>query len=346
MIHLVYPHKNKIKTPDVIGHKLFNYLTQFRPVTAYEWDEFRTIKPQPGDILIGHVCPAPFTIMRNSLNQPGWKRKIIIQPYNEDINQIGFLDQFIDHCDSFLAITGPYWFARINESPYQRWLPRMIHLDLAVDLKLFPKIKTKFNPPGQRKFLYIGNDTIYKNLNYLEDIVKLSKNLEVHTFGKVNKKRRFVNHGFIDFNNSEARSTIAQYDFMITVGYADANPTTIIESLAWGLIPICTPTSGYENFPGVINIPLNDPKTVLTRINELQMLPELELNKIQNQGAQILVEHFNWDRFLKQVSEEINRTNTPQIKKAQSKLKINFTQFFTYLLKAIVKKLFYSWWIS
>ena len=64
--------------------------------------------------------------------------------------------------------------------------------------------------------------------------------------------------GFMDFSQPEARAAVAGYDFMITVGAMDDNPTTILESMAWGLIPAVTMQSGYENRAGIVNVPLND----------------------------------------------------------------------------------------
>ena len=60
--------------------------------------------------------------------------------------------------------------------------------------------------------------------------------------------------GLQDFSAGDARRAVAQFDFMITVGRRDANPTTVLEAMAWGLVPICTPQSGYQDHPGITNI--------------------------------------------------------------------------------------------
>ena len=44
---------------------------------------------------------------------------------------------------------------------------------------------------------------------------------------------------------------------MITLGSADANPTTILEAMAWGLIPVCSVQSGYEGFSSIRNISID-----------------------------------------------------------------------------------------
>ena len=102
---------------------------------------FGKIVPNPGDILIGHPHPFPFTIFRRSLRDNNWSKIIILQPFNLDVNQVGYIDSFIDRCDSFLAITGNYWFERINQTCLSRWKPKMVHIDLAVDRNNFPRIK-------------------------------------------------------------------------------------------------------------------------------------------------------------------------------------------------------------
>ena len=39
------------------------------------------IKPNPGDVLVGHPWYQPWTVFRRSSMQPGWKRIIGIMPY-------------------------------------------------------------------------------------------------------------------------------------------------------------------------------------------------------------------------------------------------------------------------
>ena len=152
-VHFVYPHGNAISTPDAIGRNLGQRLSERYCVVYHDLQEEGVIHPSPGDILLGHSWPYN-AIFERSCHQPGWKRIILLQPYCHGDNQDMFVESFIRQCDLFLAITGSYWFKDIPNSKFKHWLPKMQHLDLAVNRKDFPVIKSNFNPPGKRKFVY------------------------------------------------------------------------------------------------------------------------------------------------------------------------------------------------
>jgi glycosyltransferase involved in cell wall biosynthesis len=338
-IHLVYPHKNKTSAPNIIGWKLLNALSEIDEVIPHDFHKFYAIKPKDGDILIGHPHPFEYTVMNLSMKNQGWKRKIILQPYNGNVEYVGYIDNCIDNADSFLAITGKYWFNEIPNSIFARWYPKMKHLDLAVDIKAFEKIKIHFNEQSKRKFVYIGNDISVKNVDYLEEIAKKLPNYEFHTIGNIKKRSYLINHGYLDLNSKEARNLLREFDFMITVGSWDANPTTILESIAWGLIPICTPTSGYNSCPGIINIPLNNTKKAIDIINNLQDLSCHELNKIQYAGYNTLIEYYNWDRFCEQVKEEILSKNNYTLFEKHEKIQYSRGIWLDRTIKALIKNL-------
>lgn len=312
-VHLVYPHKNYISAPNVIGFKLAEELSRYFDVVTYNWDSIRKITPKEGDILIGHSHPFPFTIFRRSVEHAGWARKLIMQPYNSDWSQVGYIDDVIDKCDLFLAITGDYWFQRISSEKTSRWLPKMIQLNLAVDRNQFPFLKKSFNPVGKRKFIYIGNDHPGKNLPYLRAIASRFDSYEFAWAGKGTSCQELKSLGYIDFSMPDGRELISSYDFMITVGNADANPTTILEALSWGLIPVCTPTSGYQNEIGIINIPHDDVNEACAVIENLQSMDSHNLNKISNLGKKVLSEKYNWQIFFREVLNAINTKYSPTI---------------------------------
>jgi len=310
-IHLVYPHKNRISAPDVIGYVLSQALSSLEPVVRHDYDSIGKIVPGPKDILIGHPHPVPFTIFRSSLDSSKWSRIIILQPFNLDINQVGFIDSIIDRCDLFLAITGRYWFDRIAQSCLSRWTPKMVHIDLAVDRSSFPRIKVRFNAPGQRKFIYIGNDNPVKNVPYLSKIAQALPEYRFAWAGRGRDQVGMQQLGYIDFSSENGKELISQFDFMITVGTADANPTTILEAMSWGLVPVCTPTSGYENIPGIVNVPSNDLEEAVSVLRQLEEAPEEELLSLVARADEMLTTHFNWDRFCRQVISTLMSNDSP-----------------------------------
>src|ERR1035437_10468265 len=88
---------------------------------------------------------------------------------------------------------------------------------------------------------------------------------------------------------------------MLTVGKADANPTTILEAMAWGLIPICTPTSGYQGIRNIPNVPRDDAPAAAAILRHLLAADESELVAMQSENWRQLDEHYTWDRFAAQV---------------------------------------------
>ncbi len=314
MIHLIYPHRDRISAPDVIGATLAKALRAIDDVRTYEVDSFERIRPAPGDILLGHAYQFAPTVFRRSVLQPGWARRILLQPYNGDWEQVGFLDDgIVDHCDLFLTITGRYWFDRVPTTHAARWFPKMVHVDLAVDRDSFPRVKHDIGPAGQRRILYVGNDHPGKNIPYLSAIAGQWGGGAIDWAGRGEPAPHLRQLGFVDFASPAGRALIANYDFLITAGCADANPTTVLEAMSWGLIPICTPTSGYEGETGIVNIPLADVAGACAILDRLQHADDAALETLRQAGEKRLTTHFTWARFVDQVVAAIQSDTSPPI---------------------------------
>lgn len=312
MIHLVYPHRDRISAPDVIGSTLARHLSKRHAVMRYDIDAVNRIDPQPGDILIGHAHPFARTVFRRSLRNPKWSRRILMQPFNGDWNQIDFIDEVIDDCDQFLAITGSYWFDKIPLTPAARWEPKMVHVDLAVNRQSFPRLKRDVPPKGSRKVVYIGNDHPGKNLAYL-DAVAAQWGGTIDWIGSGSSLKHLKPMGFVDFSTAEGQSLLQRYDILITLGSADANPTTVLEALSWGLVPVCTPTSGYVGEKCIINVPGDDVAEVCRVLDGLQAAEAVEIDRLRAEGEARLDQHYNWGRFVRQVEEAIESSASPLI---------------------------------
>lgn len=314
-IHLVYPHGERTSQPDAIGRQLGRRLEARYAVVYHDWWERGIIRPEPGEVLLGHPHPASGTIFRRSFREPGWTRVIMMCPYHHgDLRQVAFLDSIIPGCDLYLAITGPYWFESIVSSSCSHWHPKMVHLDMAVDRHEFPPLKRRFGERGWRRFVYIGNTARMKNTPYLTQIARRMPGVDFSQVGpgpSVIEGLRPL--GFLDFDGPDGQATLSGFDFLVTVGNADANPTTILEAMAWGLLPVCTPQSGYTGIQGITNVPLDDPDAaaaVLARLNEL---PEEALLEVQKANWRLLDEHYNWERFANQVIAAIESVASPPL---------------------------------
>ena len=314
-VHLVYPVGKRINTPDAIGRHLKQSIEKDYQVTTYNYDEYKIISPGSSDVLIGHWHPNPFTVFRLSALKNGWKRIIALAPFCPDQTawQNAFANKIIEKCDRYLAITGNSWMDCLKNSPFWHWKPKIVHVDLAVSRADFPLIKENFNPVKKRRFLYIGHTAWYKNISLLENLALKLPETNFAWMGGNQFLNNIKTLGKYDFSSQEAKNIIQEYDFLITVGSADANPTTILEAMAWGLIPVCSVQSGYEGFSGIRNIPIDSIDDAAEIINELQHVPEEQLSKWQQENLVELDRHFNWDRFCEQVLIEIESKDSPKL---------------------------------
>lgn len=302
-LHLVYPHGDRISCPDAIGRNLARRLDRDYRVVLHDWDARSVLHPQPGDRLLGHPHPDPQTIFRRSVREPGWARAIMLCPYaHGDVRQVAAWDSVLPYCDAYLAITGNHWMRTLPASPFSHWAPRVTQLDLAVDRRDFPPVKASFAPPGQRRFLYIGNTAWVKNTGYL---TALAQARPAYAFAWIGESRRPIAGlralGPQNFSQPASQHLVASHDFILTAGFSDANPTVLLEGMAWGLIPICTPQSGYEGYRGIPNLPLNNLPAACAVLDRMQQMESADLLAWQAENWRLLDEHFNWDRFADQV---------------------------------------------
>jgi glycosyltransferase involved in cell wall biosynthesis len=314
-VHLVYPHdRRKISAPHVIGWKLADFLARDYDVRIHDWDAREPITPGRGDVLIGHLHPDPATVVARSLRQPGWGRKLLLGPFNLDPRQIAFLDRHIAHADVFCAITGPYWASKIATSRFAHWVPKFRPIDLAVDPADYPRVERAFNPKGSRAILYVGHTRWQKNPRYLE---RIAARLPGVAFGWCGGGKRplrgFQPLGGQDFSTDAARALVGRFDFTITVGRYDANPTTILESMAWGLIPVCTPTSGYAGIPSIVNVPPDDADGAAAVLRRLLDADEAALVALRERNFALVREQYTWERFGRAIAAQIEATDSPPI---------------------------------
>jgi len=313
-VHLVYPHGARVSAPDSIGRELGRRLERRYRVRYYDWDGDGRIVPGPADVLLGHPHPSPRTTFRRSLDQPGWRRRLMLAPFNHgDLGQVAFEDPIVRRCDRFLAIAGHYWSDTLPRSACSHWEPKMVRLDLAIDRADFPVIERRFAPPGDRKVLYIGNTSRWKNTGYLSAIADRLPGTEFGWMGAGAPIRGVRPLGYVDFATPEGRAAVARYDFMLTVGTADANPTTILEAMSWGLVPVCTPQSGYAGVPSIPNVPLGDAAKAAETLRSLLVAPDADLAAMQRANWERLDRNHTWDGFATAVVEQIEGHDSPPL---------------------------------
>lgn len=327
-IHLVYPHGNRISAPDSIGRELGKRLEKRYEVVYHDWWDVGDIIPEPGDVLLGHPHPDPRSVFRRAVKHDGWRRKLMLAPYHHgDLRQVAFEDPVVPRCDLFLALTATHWVNTLADSMCSHWAPKMLTLEHAVDRADFPPVKTTFNPPGKRRVLYVGHSGRGKGTKYLSKIAALIPEAEFGWTGSGRLIKGLTVYGQTDYGTEAGHAMASGFDFLIMCGNADSNPTTILEGMGWGLVPICTPTCGYEGIPGITNVPNGDARAAAEIVRRLLRADESELLAIQAANWRMLDNHYNWDRFAADVSRAIESDDAPALPKESLKRRLLFTYY-------------------
>ncbi len=306
-IHFVYAKGVRPGAPQSITRELASRLAGagMGEVRVYDYTEIRTIVPATGggDVLIGHPHADPRTVFQASLRQGGWAKRIVMCPYSHGMPEgYAWMEPVVEAADIFLAITGKYWHETMRESSFSHWFYKTRRLDLAVDGAAFPRVKHAWNPPGKRRFLYIGYPGRAKGTDYLCALAEANPDVHFAWIGwGLIGSGRVETIGPCEFSLPESLRVVAEHDFVINCGRSDANPATILEGLAWGLVPVCTRESGYWDEPWLVNIPLDDVAGASGVLRRLNVTGERELEGYAAAGRRALLTEFTWERFAETV---------------------------------------------
>lgn len=310
-VTLVYPDDQPFRTPGAIGWHASRALRrndQVASVRVLDWSGRSRVKPVSGalNVLVGHVHPAPMTTMRRSM-QLKWDRVVIMQPFNGDPLQVGYLTPWMRYADAFAAICGPEWEDQIDFTFFARWKPIFRRLDLGVDASAFPMRPTISAPSHDRGVLYVGNGGRAKDLPYLQQVRDLMPNTRFGWIGGDGraKLRDFETYGEVEMSSAVAREIAYSYDVLITLGSADANPTTVLEAQALGLAPVTTRTSGWSEGQGVIHVPRAAPDQVVATLNRVLDWPRQSYESFVLENRNRVVQLYNWDAFTETLSRVV-----------------------------------------
>lgn len=297
-----YSWPSPLRAPYSITFHLCKFLENKYNIRLYDLTERITIVPECGDILLGHMWPDHKSIMWNSIRDSRFKKKYLIAPYNNDELQVGFLRESLDEIDQFFAICGDYWGSNMEQSPLKRYKDKLRFINMAVDVVDYPYVKTVFNPPEKRRFLYIGragrrNDE--KGIKLLEELSRVVPNFqggyicgggEIKGWERISPPTKLTPH----FMTKLAE----KYDIFINMSRADAQATTILEAMSWGFPVACTKQSGYSEEPTLFYLTLGDIEQNVRKIREIQTLPESELFRMAVKNREIVENKYNWTRFV------------------------------------------------
>lgn len=300
--------------------RIFNELSSHLPTRLYDIAEQIHCPISQDDIFIGHPFFPHISgqkgVTERTLEQSSQARKkALISPIHCDVSiqtthinreYMDDIDRLLPKVDVLFAIMGPYWVDQWPDSPYAHWLPKMVPLNMAIDTAYFPRVKIKFNPPQQRKFLYIGQNDPMKGIDFLS---QLAKQLKPDTIGWIGDGPEIDGVPRI----SSARPLTPQfmakiaesYDIFISPSRADPNPTTILESMAWGFPVCCTQQSGYYETKYRKNIFRENLSQSIDILENFLKLDSNALMAMADQAIEVVRQEFSWNRFVTTICKEL-----------------------------------------
>lgn len=312
-IHFVYagsPESGAIHAPLSITYNLHQFLRSKAEVRYYAWNSHDDIPLGPEDVLLGHPDYNPLTAVQRSFNRPCRAKHLIFPFHHKRFNDNLPFDRLVQQADKVFSICGPFWYDTIEKSRFAHWKPKITRLDMAIDTTAFPYVKKEFN--HRRRLLYMGSSIPNKNLPFLIQIMKSMPDVTLHWYGgdsghPLAKLKNVKTTGWVVLNKDVAERIAKECDIMISVSDSDANPTTLLEAISWGLVVACTPESGYHNDPLFTNLHLNDVSRTVKVLRDLMATPDEELRRRSITGRQEIVNKYTWERFCNTVWDGIKQ---------------------------------------
>jgi len=322
------PWLKPVPAPQSITYNILKTLSKSYEVLLYHVDEKQSLKLGNNDIVLGHFWPDMRTKENSNnnwtrydpeqitnaaiLNYPYDKRIFVMTPFNHSTEQSGWAIPLMKQAHHYIGICGDYWVDTLDQSAYAFLQGKMSHLNMGIDIRHYPKVKTGFSKAGKRKFLYIGRISKEKNIDMLEAIAASNKNFYGGYIGKgVIKGWHQISSSAV--LTSKFMSKLAlEYDFFINASNYDAQATTVLEAMSWGFVVACTPQSGYVE-ESIFRLSTNNVEHNIKIIELMNSLDENELQAIVHQYQILLRKKYTWEKFtdklIKILSNEFIQTN-------------------------------------
>lgn len=311
-----------VYAPFSITKNLIGYLSENYSVRVYSLFEKKDLKLKDNDIVIGHPWP-DFSTYKDGNNKwngydknqitnklilryPNDKRVFILSPFNLSFEQCGWLLPLADKFKTFLAISGDYWIRNIEMSEFKGAFSRICQIPMAIDTKVYKKVKMNFNPKGKRKFLFIGRVSKEKNIEMLEKLADSIPDFEGGYIGKNEIKGWKKVKDFVPLTNELISEVAKEYDFFINLSTFDAQVTTVLEAICWGFPVLCTPQSGYEE-DCIIKMSTDDLEFNIDQIKKAQQMDDVELSNLINNSKDVIDKKYSWNTFNQTVMYAISK---------------------------------------
>lgn len=264
------------------------------------------------DVILAHSW-YPSGFLTNTLDKPV-KARFLIQPYQHDIvgrNESWWIKRIVDQCDHCFFVTGQYWRDTMHEGLYGDWKAKSTRLDMATNPALHPFSKRTWNPPGKRTLLSIGADIPYKGLDLVAELARISGTKLVY-YGNAPYERfmhvpQMVHNGGREFSPDVIQQIADDCDAFVSLAIGDANPTTLLETACWGLLPMCNIQSGYWPDKPFLELRKDDKLFNLRQLDWLQAAPEYELRQRAECIRETVMREHMWAIFCDRVWSEVQQ---------------------------------------
>ena len=301
-----YKWPTPIPAPLSITYHLAKALSEHFEVKLYDLRERMSLRPNNGDILLGHPWPDPNSIVWKALESNLFEKKYIISPYNHDPNQVQWAYKAIKRCDTYFALCGQYWIDTFDKSLFADFREKVVRVNMGIDVGQYPVVKKKFNLPGKRKFFYVGRAGDEKGLDLLEKLAAdvpgfeggyICNGADIKGWKKLSEPRRLTQ----DFMAMIA----TEYDIFINMSRFDAQVTTVLEAMSWGFPVACTPQSGYSNDKNLFYLDLEDGIQNRLVVQQLQDMDCQELENISRINRKNVELNNTWEQFIQTFKQNI-----------------------------------------
>jgi glycosyltransferase involved in cell wall biosynthesis len=289
-----------VKAPLSITYNIAQAFKNEMAIKLYDLRERVKIVPQKGDILLGHPHINPHSVMWDALSNNNFSSKYLISPYNHNASQVSWFREAVKKCDLYFAICGQYWFDTFNNSPFFDMANKIVQVNMAINTADYPFLKTKFNQPGKRRFLYIGRYGYFGDEKGIALLEKMAARIPDFQGGYICEGGEIKGWNLISQPTKltpEFMTHLAEsYDFFINMSRADAQATTVLEAMSWGFPVACTKESGYSD-KSLFQLELDDIEQNIAVFKKMQNLSDDELHCISKNNRILVDTRYNWHNF-------------------------------------------------
>lgn len=266
-----------------------------------------------GDIVVGHLWHTPGSFVRQALAQQACPT-FILQPYSNCMVSAGDVAEYaalFDRATHSFWITGRAWWQAMERSGFAPLKAKSTRLDMAVNADIHPYSKTTWGKPGKRGFLAIGADIPAKGLDRISELAQVS-GIRLGYFGNADAARfehvaQISHYGGAEFKPAVIQSICNEYDFFLTLGRCDANPTTLLETACWGLIGACNAASGYVPNEPFLELRGDDLCFNWEQVERMNAMDEYDLIERSRRMRTLMETSYTWDKFTATLWDGIER---------------------------------------